>query len=258
MFPTKGEHNKTNHLKKFHQSFYSLLLAVFFFPLTSCEKLSSSHSQSRFEDAARALQIKDYNQAIRIYESLLSRNEAAAEAHYHLAVIYETHLKEPFSAYHHYQQYLKLANSQKHTEEVNKSIQRLQEAIATRLNESGLISKEEAIRIRNENNQLRKEIAQLREQLINAKRSSSHSENTTKTKLLLDKSGFSKIPQTREAEKAVGTETRTYTVQKGDTLASISRKFYKTTARWKDIADANFNQLQGNTNLREGQILIIP
>lgn len=230
----------------------------FFLFIGACDRLPQGNQQNKFAEAANALNSKDFQRAIRIYESLLASPNDAAEAHYHLAVLYESHSKDPIAALHHYQRYLKLAPSPKNSREIQRSIERLEQEVAMRLSEGGLISRQEAIRIRNENNQLRKEITQLREQLAAEKRNISRLEQLSKTKNLIDKSGFSKVPQTREAERNVGAETRTYTVQKGDTLASISRKFYNTPARWKDIADANFNQLQGSTNLREGQILIIP
>jgi nucleoid-associated protein YgaU len=73
-----------------------------------------------------------------------------------------------------------------------------------------------------------------------------------------DAKGFSTNATTAAAEHAVGKETRTYTVQKGDTLASIARKFYKSAQRYKDIQDANQNLLQGGVDLKVGQVLIIP
>jgi LysM repeat protein len=65
-------------------------------------------------------------------------------------------------------------------------------------------------------------------------------------------------PAAAAAEKAASKDAHTYTVQKGDTLSSISLKFYKTRARWKDIADANHNALGKSTMLKVGQVLIIP
>ncbi|HEY1478055.1 MAG TPA: LysM domain-containing protein [Chthoniobacterales bacterium] len=61
-----------------------------------------------------------------------------------------------------------------------------------------------------------------------------------------------------EAEKAAKAKVRTYLVQSGDSLVSISRKFYQTTARWKDILDANQNQVANPDELRPGQTIIIP
>ena len=61
-----------------------------------------------------------------------------------------------------------------------------------------------------------------------------------------------------EAEKAAKGKVRTYVVQTGDTLASISRKFYQSSARWKDILDANQNQLSNPDELKPGQTIIVP
>ena len=50
-----------------------------------------------------------------------------------------------------------------------------------------------------------------------------------------------------------------YTVQKGDTLVAISRKFFGNDADWKRILDANKALLNGDAkNLREGMKIAIP
>ena len=48
------------------------------------------------------------------------------------------------------------------------------------------------------------------------------------------------------------------TVKEGDTLASISRKFYKTSRRWKKILDANRKSIDNPAKLEVGQTLVIP
>jgi nucleoid-associated protein YgaU len=47
-------------------------------------------------------------------------------------------------------------------------------------------------------------------------------------------------------------------VQEGDTLASISRRFYKTSKRWKEILEANDKKVDDPDNLKAGQKLKIP
>jgi len=47
-------------------------------------------------------------------------------------------------------------------------------------------------------------------------------------------------------------------VQSGDTLFSISRKFYKSPKRWKDIRDANAKNIRDPKKLTVGQTLVIP
>ena len=61
-----------------------------------------------------------------------------------------------------------------------------------------------------------------------------------------------------EAEKAAKGKVRTYVVQSGDTLVSISKKIYQNPSRWKDLLDANQNQLSNPDELKPGQTIILP
>jgi nucleoid-associated protein YgaU len=61
--------------------------------------------------------------------------------------------------------------------------------------------------------------------------------------------------------KAAAAETaapRTHTVQSGETLATISQRYYGTPARWKDIHQANRDRLPDANRVREGMELTIP
>jgi len=49
-----------------------------------------------------------------------------------------------------------------------------------------------------------------------------------------------------------------YTVQPGDTLASIARKYYGKPHRWKEIYMANQNVLASPDAIKPGQVLAIP
>ena len=51
---------------------------------------------------------------------------------------------------------------------------------------------------------------------------------------------------------------RTYTVQSGDTLSTISKRFYGTPSRWIDIYQANRDRLPSENALRVGQTIRIP
>ncbi|PYL07050.1 MAG: hypothetical protein DME34_07685 [Verrucomicrobia bacterium] len=103
----------------------------------------------------------------------------------------------------------------------------------------GSLTRSEAARLRNENLNLRKELEQSR----------------TKARAA-DKS----ITQDRQPPKIGESRStpRTYVVQSGDTLASISRRFYRSSARWKEILDANRKSIDDPEKLRVGQSLVIP
>lgn len=57
-------------------------------------------------------------------------------------------------------------------------------------------------------------------------------------------------------EETVTTGHQTYTVKKGDTLGSISKKFFGTTTTWKKIASAN--GISNAAKIKVGQVLEIP
>lgn len=52
--------------------------------------------------------------------------------------------------------------------------------------------------------------------------------------------------------------SRTYVVQVGDTLGTISRMFYGTSSRYMDIYEANRDQLSSPNSITVGQTLVIP
>jgi len=227
--------------------FLAALIPLFF---SGCDQITDWQGTRPDVLAEQAAAQRDYPQAVRFYESALDGTSGTAEVHFRLAIIYDAHLNDPVSALHHYRRFNRMSSDQSKKGEVGTSIARLEREMVARLGEGGLVTRAEAVRLRNENSTLRQQIAALRGQKVPPA--------ATAVKPSVDAQGFSTVPQTRVAEQVVGEETRTYTVQRGDTLAAISRKFYNTSNRWKDIVDANHNQLQGGTAIREGQVLIIP
>jgi nucleoid-associated protein YgaU len=77
-----------------------------------------------------------------------------------------------------------------------------------------------------------------------------------KPRLTPDKSPSRHSEKEKIESKKAGSHT--YTVKEGDTLASISRKFYKTSKRWREIRDANEKKVDDPENLKAGLTLTIP
>jgi LysM repeat protein len=230
--------------------------AVALLALSGCDQFSLPAARAKVEEQAHDAQnAGDYQRAIRLYESLLDGTEKSAKVHYDLALIYDDKLKDPVSALHHFRRYLAMSDDAGGKKEVAKFIDRLQMEMTAAAADSGIMTKREAVRLKNENLKLQEQIVKLQADLELARRRPVRDKNGK----MVDARGFSTNPATAAVEKAaVGKDTRTYVVQKGDTLASIARKFYKSSQRWKDIADANQNQLDGGVNLKIGQTLIIP
>jgi len=64
-------------------------------------------------------------------------------------------------------------------------------------------------------------------------------------------------PPTTTAKPSTGTP-QTYTMQRGDTLYSLARRFYGDGKLWTRIADANKNKIRDVTDIAVGTVLTIP
>src|SRR5207237_10155918 len=179
----------------------------------------------------------DFARAIRLYESALEDRPTDAEVHYKLALLYDDKMNDPLDALHHFKRYLAIAPSGARANDVKGFVKRDEVALLTSLSGDALISRAEATRLRNENLSLRRDLDEAR-----------------------GRSHIAAIEQSPTSGKTKGAETarHTYVVQRGDTMASISRKFYKTSTRWKKLLDANRNVIDNPKKLVVGQTLVIP
>ncbi len=239
------------------------LILVAFLALSACDKFEMPTRISDENEAREAVQAGDFPKAVWMYEAVLDGTPKTADVHYKMALIFDDKLKDPVSALHHYRRYLKMTDSTALKEEVEGYIERIELVLATRAADGGLMTKREAARIKNENlklaeekTELKKEIAKLEKDLKEERKKPKAV--VAKAEAVRDRAGFSTDAKTAAAEKRIGSETKRYTVQKGDTLASLARRFYEDPQRWKDIADANYNSLNGGVNLQVGQVLVIP
>ena len=195
---------------------------------------------------------QDYPAAVLLYEAALDGTPKTAEAHFKLGLIYADQLRMPVSALHHFQRYIDLLPNGEHAKDTQKFIQADRLKLGAALGHGATISQEEAKRLKNDNLALRQKVLQLQTDLESA--------NKARAALL---KAFGKVDPSFKAQEQVQKPlipgVQTYTVQSGDTLASIARKFYKNnSARWKDIQDANFNALEGTAKLKPGMVLMIP
>jgi LysM repeat protein len=122
-----------------------------------------------------------------------------------------------------------------HAAEVRDFMHRDEVALGTSLSGDSVVTRAEAARLRNENLNLHRQIDEGRPR----------APATTKS-------------PNRHSEKEKSTASQIYVVKEGDTLASISRKFYQTSKRWRDIRDANENKIDDPDNLKAGLKLKIP
>ena len=200
---------------------------------------ASRHAQLIQDGDTKSAQ-GDFARAINLYEAALDDSESIrnAEVHYKLALLYDDKLNDPVSALHHFRRYLALSPTGAHAPDVKNSIKRDELAALTALSGDSVITRSEAARLRNENLDLHKE---LEARAIPARSVTDRSQEDTSSKKIAPKKG-----------------NRSYVVQSGDTLFSISRKFYKSPKRWKEILDANRKNIRDPKKLTVGQTLVIP
>jgi nucleoid-associated protein YgaU len=215
-----------------HRSVLCMLLALI---SAGCDRMITPRHTQQLKDAEAKAAAGDFTRAISLYESALEDRPGDAEVHYKLALLYDDKMNDPLNALHHFKRYLVIAPNGARANDVKGFVKRDEVALLTSLSGDALISRAEATRLRNENLSLRKDLDEAR--------------------------GRSHIAeQSTTPGKTKGTETarQTYVVQRGDTLASISRKFYKTSTRWRQILEANRNVIDNPKKLAAGQTLVIP
>src|SRR6266567_8858362 len=215
------------------------LSILFICGLGACDRIGTSRYAQLMQDADSKSAQGDFARAIDLYEAALDDSPRCAEVHYKLALLYDDKLNDPVSALHHFKRYLALSPNGPHANEVKNSMKHDEIAALTALSGDSVIPRSEAAQLRNENLNLRKQLEA----------------RTASLRIGSEKS------QTKDASsKKIASKqgNRSYVVQPGDTLFSISRKFYKSSKHWKEIRDANEENIHDPKKLTVGQTLVIP
>jgi LysM repeat protein len=210
-----------------------------------CDGMITSRSTQVIKDAESKSADGNYLRAITLYESALDGSAKSADIHYRLALLYDDKMHDPLNALHHFKRYLTLAPTGAHASEVKNFMKKDELELGTSLSGDSVVSRAEAARLKNENLALRKELEDQR-----ARVSSAATEKTSTTK--------GPAGKVDSAGNKPSGKSRTYVVREGDTLASISRKFYKSSGHWKKIRNANRTSVDDPGKLKPGQTLTIP
>jgi len=218
--------------------------------LPGCDQAFQNSAERNYAQAEKKFDQQEYAQAVLLYEASLDATPKTAEVHYKLGLIYEDQIKEPVSAIHHFQRYLALDPKGAHAKDAQKFLKEDILKLSATLGNGATVSQEEAKRIKNTNLELQKKIVQLKGEL----------EEAQKARAAAFKAAGGKIGAlTQQTQKPLIPGVRTYTVEPGDTFASIARKFYKNnSARWKTIQDANFGAMEGTAKIKPGMVLMVP
>jgi nucleoid-associated protein YgaU len=227
----------------------TLGLAVLATALTGCDQAFQDRAERNGVLAEQKASTGQYDEAIPLYEAAMDGTPKTAEIHFKLGIIYEEQIKDPVGAIHHFERYLAMLPDGPHAKDAQRFLKEDKMKLGASLGNGATISQEDAKRLKNANLEMTKKIIQLKNDL----------ETANKARLdaykALGKAGGPKMEQT---QKPLLEGVRTYTVGPGDTLASIARKFYNNSAKWKDIQDVNFELMDGTAKLKPGMVLMVP
>ena len=129
---------------------------------SGCDLLTVSQTGRNIREGNDAVARGEVQRAVQYYETALDGTMLSAEAHYRLGLLYEDQLKNQVAALHHFERYLELAPQGQFATDVRTYVERLRLMIVSSLADGPVIPAREAARLKNENLELQKQVAELR------------------------------------------------------------------------------------------------
>lgn len=207
-------------------------------------------SQGRTADALRAF--------LRVTEA----RHNSPESHFEAGYIYLNAMSDPIKAIYHFDQYLQLKPNSPRARQVRQLIETAQKTFARQLPAQPYEGELDRMDMMELVNSLKQENNRLKRELVATKQRLQNFENNRLNRSTV---GTATQPQNTYGRNQTATTSpnpasvpRTYTVQSGDSLSSISRAMYGTPSRWIDIYQANRDRLSSENALRVGQELRVP
>jgi len=188
------------------------------------------------------------------------RNGDAPESHLDVGKIYLDHIHDPIAAIYHFRMYLELRPASSQSPVVRELINTAKKQFASTLPGQPLDDHYERVdlldlveRLQNENEQMKAELAAIRAQPLPTETLRSAPSETP--------SNIRSTPSSRSApitSQPAANSSRRHTVSPGETLYSISIRYYGTGKDWRKIYLANRSVMTSETDLKVGTRLVIP
>ncbi|MEZ5275664.1 MAG: LysM peptidoglycan-binding domain-containing protein [Opitutaceae bacterium] len=189
------------------------------------------------------------------------RNGDAPESHLEVGQIYLNHIQDPIAAIYHFRKYLELRPNSPQSPMVRELIDTSKKQFARQLpgqplddyyQHADLLDLVERLQL--ENKQMKAQLAAIQAEPL----PSAEPPRTTTGPAL--RSGTTRAAEPVRAAPTTPTRaggTR-HVVARGDTLYSISKRYYGSGNRWREIYTANRSIMSSETDLKVGSELIIP
>lgn len=221
--------------------------------------------------ARKAVEQRDFETAVKLYRQALMVNPKLADAHLEIGMLYEDKQKDPISAIYHYRRCLEVESRASKREMAQDFIERARVSLLTSLPQSTMLDADALARVQSEktalvheNELLRARVAELEQDLA---------ENAAAEILRAEAAlpppppvapwgsppvGTAEPPPVTQPVETGHASARTHLVQKGDTLYSLSLRYYGSRSDWQKIYQANRHTMTSKDQLKIGQQLVIP
>ncbi|WPJ93954.1 LysM peptidoglycan-binding domain-containing protein [Coraliomargarita algicola] len=216
-------------------------------------------SQGRMEEALSAF--------LRVVDA----RRDAPESHLEAGYIYLRTMKDPVRAIYHFDRYLQFKPQSPQASQVRQLIETAQKEFARQLpaqpyeGELDRIDLMDLVKtLKQENDSLKRELmaatarVEQLENVLGQARRTTQAQASSAQQQAVQVRGSTPTQSAAVPTPSPSNAPRTYTVQSGDTLSAISKRFYGTPSRWIDIYQANRDRLSSESALRVGQEVRIP
>ncbi len=211
-------------------------------------------------------------EALSAFHRVIDARRDAPESHLEAGYIYLRELKDPVRAIYHFDRYLQFKPNSPQANQVRQLIETAQKEFARQLpaqpyqGDLDRIDLMELVKnLRQENESLKRDlvnaearVAQLESVVGSGRRATATTQTPTTVRQPIATAQVQQPRATTSTTPNPATVPRTHTVQSGDTLSTISSRYYGTPSRWIDIYQANRDRLRNENALKVGQKIRIP
>ena len=247
-----------------------IILAIFSIGIfTSCSKTEDVISSNNpfYIRGTRLLENGQYAKAADSFRKCLRLTPETTDAHLQLAMIHQDHLKKPVHALYHYKMFIEKGEDAKKVDMARQSLEKIKTQLAETSNidtsrqpaQSTLAedSKEKKERIKELERQKKNLLKKLKS--VNAQRLEAEKRfKRLRTASSQDSPNTDEQVSNTDRVRVRETDIRVHTVQRGDTLIGLSRKYYNTDDLWDELQQFNNNTLHNKTALKPGMRIRIP
>ncbi len=241
------------------------------------ENIVKETNEPHYQRGREELSRGNYQEAMSAFLKVVEKRKVAPESHLELGRIYLGEMNDPVFAIYHFRKFLEFMPNSPASPQVRQMIATANKRYAASLPESPfennirrLEFEEMWQKAQKENLELKHKLAAAVAELDRLKAASRRPVTPAEYR----RSVVSEVSQTTTAQQpqqpantkksdankvVVARDVpSSYVVQPGDTLSSISKRFYGTSGKWQQIFKANRDRLASPESVRPGQSLRLP